>query len=359
MQQLRQNTWRFWPFGPGSALLTSAVLLIIQVTGFFLLRAFADWPDEGLQPGVLIGLVAISSLPVLLMLLENVAAGGGSLGGFGFTLNFGAVAESAAEQAPSGDIPRNMGASEGLDIQPGGPHVLMAVEAFAKNDLAVIDLEDGTAWWETRLAVVCAGAQRRGRPRAIAFVATDAGHPRVFQGWAQPGLMLGALTASDSALRNALDTAAVTTARWNLALPPCSPTEPPRTAAELRPLDPRLAFTGTVRRPDAAEQVLLQEMSELERQHGPKTVSITRLNDLFRAFLHREALDESLSEQERLRSIFCTDTEYIAVTRSGRYMGLVPRNTMITNLFRETLFPELNCDNCPSTYGKRRSPRFR
>ncbi|MHC5258248.1 hypothetical protein ACYSUO_10200 [Streptomyces sp. UC4497] len=348
MERRRQGTWRFWPFGPGWALLASAMVIVVLVTGFFLLREFADWPTEDLEPGVLIAIVVISSVPVLLMLLEAVAARGGSLGGFGFTLNFGAVVDAAAEQAPPGDVPRNMGASEGLDLQAsGGPQVLEAINEFAKNPVAVIDLQDGTAWWETRLAIICAGAQRLGSPRAIAFVATDAGRPRVYQGWAEPRLILKALSLSNGSLRLALDRAAVIAARSQLTFPPESSTDQPQSTRDLQPPHPQLVFTGTVRRSDAPEQILLNEVRDLEKRCGTKMVSIVRLHELLAAFLHKEILDEAMPEQQWLRSVFCSDAHYVAVTRCGRYMGLVARNKLLTDLFRNRLFPGLDCDNCP------------
>ncbi|MFZ3573377.1 hypothetical protein ACOKM5_41255 [Streptomyces sp. BH097] len=318
--------------------MTSTILLVVLVTGFFLLKGFADWPGADLEPGVLIAILVISSVPVLLMLLEAVAARGGALGGFGFTLNFGAVAEAAAVQPPTGDVPRNMGASEGLDItDSAGPQVLHAINEFAKNEVAIIDLQDGTAWWETRLTVVCAGASRLGSPRAIAFVATDAGRPRVFQGWAEPTHMLNAMASSNQELRQALDRAAVFTAQWNQVLQPTPD-------ATSNPHYQKLAFTGTVRRTDTHEQILLHEMHALEKT-GPKGISIIRLNDLFRAFLHTETLDESLPEEQWLRTVFCTHTDYLAVTRGGRYMGLASRTTLLTDLFRNRLFPGLDCDD--------------
>ncbi|MFE4748952.1 hypothetical protein ACFRIB_01455 [Streptomyces mirabilis] len=346
MTQRKPGTWRFWPSGPGWALVTSGILLVVLVTAFFLLGKFAGWPGDALEPGVLIGVLIVSFVPVLLMLLEALAARGGSLGGFGFTVNFGAVAEAAAEQAPPGDVPRNMAAFEGLRIgDNGGPQVLHAIAVFGRNDVAVIDLEDGTAWWETRLAVVCAGARRLGSPRAIAFVATDAGRPRVFQGWAEPARMLDALASSDTSLRTALDKAAAVTARWDLAYPPQDAAQAPAMPTDLRPPDQKLAFEGLVRRSDAPEQILLNEMRKLESPQGQRTISIVRLHDLFGAFLHRETLDEALPEQHWLRMVFGTDGDYLAVTRSGRYLGLVARNRFLTDLFRSRLFPELGNDD--------------
>ena len=51
----------------------------------------------------------------------------------------------------------------------------------------VVDLEEGAAWWETRLLTLCVGAHRRGQVRAVVFIATDRTVARTFQGWAAPG----------------------------------------------------------------------------------------------------------------------------------------------------------------------------
>lgn len=68
--------------------------------------------------------------------------------------------------------------------------ILHALHEAANTDMVVIDLEDGEAWWETRLLVLLAGAVRLGRPVAVVFVATDRGCPRRFQGWGEPAKLL-------------------------------------------------------------------------------------------------------------------------------------------------------------------------
>lgn len=344
------RTWRFWPYGPRRALLAALILLTSSLIGFFLLKLLAGWPRDDLELRILIGVSVISAIPILLMVLEDVARSGGSLEGFGFKVNFGAVVVAAAEQSEGAVVPPNIGVAEGLRIyDSGGPQVLQAIRSFAATDVALIDLENGTAWWETRLAVVCSGARRLGRPKAIAFVATDAGKARIFQGWAEPGRLLDALCAADPQLRLAVDKAATASARWALAYPP----EDPPTSAKLPfPGDPYenssgVAFTGSTRTIDAPEQFLLHEMIRLE-EHRPKVISIVRLHDLFGAFLSKDALEESLPEQKWLEAALCTDTAFLAVTRCGRYVGLLTQMAVLTHLLHSRLFPDLKCDTCIS-----------
>lgn len=338
---------RIWPYSPRATVWSAVLLLLFLLTGFFLLKAFLHWPSEALEPAVLLVVVVMASVPVLLMLVQGVASGGGSLGAFGVRVDFGAVADNAVEQGPKTDVPRNMGAQAALTITGDTTaEVLEAITEFTRNDVAVIDLEDGTAWWETRLAVICAAALRLGKPRAIAFVATNAGRNRQFQGWAEPAALLDALAAAPK-LGSALDAAATTMARWNLVYPKSAETRPPLdpTNSPTDGLSKNALFTPEARRRNAPDLVLLHQMHQLEEADSPKTLSIVHLHHLFGAFLHKETLDETMTEEEWLSAVFRTDAEYLAVTRNGRYTGLSPRLPLLIDLFRSLLFPDLRGNN--------------
>jgi hypothetical protein len=64
-----------------------------------------------------------------------------------------------------------MGLSFGQLLDDSGTvQILETLRAAVRHQVAVVDLDDGTAWWETRLLVLCAGAARQGRPNAIVFL---------------------------------------------------------------------------------------------------------------------------------------------------------------------------------------------
>ncbi|MCK2218276.1 hypothetical protein MF672_031465 [Actinomadura sp. ATCC 31491] len=338
--------WRVWPLSPKWSLLTSLLLLAALLLALVLLRMFAGWPGDALLPVILVAAAVITGIPLLFMVIEVAAQSNGSVEALGFGFSFGAP---AADSMSSQDLPPNFGVPESLPIADSrGPQVIQALEQFPRSDVAVIDLEDGSAWWETRLAVVCSGAARLRRPKAIAFTATENEKRHRFVGWGEPERLLRALYRARPELQHAADAAAAATARWALAYPPGG--DPVQ--GMLPPLaDPvaghlgALAFAGSTRRLDAPEQFLLHELAKLEEQR-PQGISVIKLRDLFGAFLHREAVDEKQPSQEWIRTVLCSESEYVAVTRCGTFVGLLSRLAVLNQVLRSRLFPDVDCGDC-------------
>src|SRR3954452_473873 len=326
---------RMWPWGPRAAAVTTALLLVISLLGLAFLRTLAGWPDTPWEGWVLLGVVLISLLPILLLVLDRMAAQGGSLEALGVKVSFRAVAQ--ARRAT--EVPANMGVPAGLALaDAGGGRILEAMRSFADHDVAVVDLEDGTAWWETRLVVVCAGARRLGRPRVIAFLATRAGMQRTYVGWADPGKLLERLCQSNSAIRHAVDAAEVEARRWLLSYAPSLsqlPNNRPVVPAGIPFPDARtsgelwIAFQGDRRSSVAPETFLMQELSFLE-QGDVRGVTVVRLHDLVDADLHTSTVDASASDSVRLAAVLRSEDEYVAVTRNGTFVGLLAR-TVVAN----------------------------
>ena len=59
--------------------------------------------------------------------------------------------------------------------------ILDALREATACEVVIIDLEDGQAWWETRLLVLLAGAVRLKRPERVVFVGKDGGVDRSFR----------------------------------------------------------------------------------------------------------------------------------------------------------------------------------
>ncbi|KJS51301.1 hypothetical protein VM98_37925 [Streptomyces rubellomurinus subsp. indigoferus] len=68
-------------------------------------------------------------------------------------------------------------------VDSGGSHILSTLRRSAGTDVVIVDLEDGHAWWETRLLVLCAGAERLGRPPVIVCTAVQGSQTGRYIGW--------------------------------------------------------------------------------------------------------------------------------------------------------------------------------
>ncbi|WP_405976503.1 hypothetical protein OG496_55035 [Streptomyces sp. NBC_00988] len=328
----------FWPGKLRSALIAVPIVLIGLLVLLGVMHANADWPSERHEGTVLIGILFLTVLPVLLVLLGSLT-GGGAVEAFGIRIQF----PEAERQSRETEVSPRMGLAPGATLNDSSTTAILdTLQEAARSEVAVIDLQDGTAWWETRLLVLCAGAVRLGRPEAIVFLATDGDSGTgAFRGWATPDLLLDRLLARP-ALRRSYERALTVSRQWDQAIPDAEADTPPA-----------LPFTSPVseeykrfffpssdwkRNPFAFEQVLAVEVGKLEakREHGVLTT--TRLDELFGSVLRRTAAvieaqpDSSESWQQRLMD---TEKPFIPlVHRGGRYQCLLPRERAVNEILR-------------------------
>jgi hypothetical protein len=328
---------RIWPFGVVPALTVAAAVLVVLLATVVVLGVTAHWPDQRWQGWLMLGVVLLALTPLLLLILDRVASTGGSVEFRGIKIAFAAQAAGSAVT-----LPPNMGIPPGASVaDSGGFQLEAAMREATKNDVLVVDLEEGSAWWETRLFTLCSGAYRRGQVRAVVFVATDRTVARTFQGWASPGRLVQAMLDASPDLRHAADDAAVTARRWSLAYAPGSPAPAvPAPAVPARAVIPLsdpvniipgyFPFQEEDRKPFADEEALLAAFGPLERQ--PRAVTMARLTEMFGAILHDVTIDDQDPDDVWMRTALSLDDDYLAVTRGQVYVGLLSRSAVLTRI---------------------------
>jgi hypothetical protein len=329
-----RRSGRIWPFGVIPALTAAGALLVVLLVTVVVLDVAAHWPDKRWQGWLMLGVVLLAVTPLLLLILDRVAHAGGSVEFRGIKIAFAA---EAAESVIT--LPRNMGIPPGLAIaDSGGFQLQAALREAVRNDVLVVDLEEGSAWWETRLLTLCVGAHRRGQVRAVVFIATDRTVARTFQGWATPGRLARALLDANPEMRHAADNAEVTARRWHLAYPPSLPgADENDGAVGVNPLpDQRKGppyyypFDGPDRNAFADEQSLLTELAPFEQR--PRLVTLVRLTELFGPILHAASFDEQDPDDVWLRAALSLDDDYVAVTRGQVYVGMLSRSAVLARI---------------------------
>jgi hypothetical protein len=259
---------------------------------------------------VLIGVLLLSLLPIALALLDVIIDRGGSIKYGGVEINF----VRSKEKGTAGIvIAPNVGVPGQPVIDSTKAVILDALDQASANDLVVVDLEDGQAWWETRLLVLLAGAVRLGKPDKIVFLGRDANIDRQFRGWAHASDLLPRLVAAHPQYARSLHAAWAAARQWELLEPmdTSNPTDiavPPSPRPTWMTLVPpatdmsaRLAtaYSGIAFDPAGlpnrlfAEQVLLMDLhAKLENwAPGPRTITLVRLDDLFRPVLNKDHID--------------------------------------------------------------------
>jgi hypothetical protein len=180
---------QFWPFPTPAAVFAVPAVLLSLLLLLGILRAVVGWPDRRWDGWILLGIGVLSLVPILLVVLGSVAGPGAVFEVPGLKLRWGEVVSTQAVTAVT--VHPRLGLQQGIPLTDSNTaEIIDTLRTATSHDVAVVDLEDGQAWWETRLLVLCAGATRLGRPLAIVFVATEAGVERRFQGWARPSELL-------------------------------------------------------------------------------------------------------------------------------------------------------------------------
>jgi hypothetical protein len=339
---------RLWPFDIRVAVLWAPILFIILVVGLALLRQLVQWPPPALDQWVLLAILLVSLLPVLLAVLDLVAERGGAVSFRGVTLDF-----SAARAAPSYAVPHNIGLPGTPVSDSGTENIVEALRGAATSEVIVVDLEDGDAWWETRLLVLIAGAARLGSPDAVVFVAADGGVRGRFQGWAAPSALLPPLLRADRRYRETYHRAKAWAGRWDLAEPAVTPQPaagrarppeppPPKLPAAITAPHPRIAVEDGLPSAFAFERLLQSELGmhvEEPEKQKPRTIGIFRLEELFRPVLRTSFVDEDWLAEQKVEAILATEEPFIAVTQAGRYLRLIPRVTGLAAVLRSVATP--------------------
>ena len=280
---------------------------------------------------MLIGVLLLSLLPIALALLDVLIDRGGSI-------KYGGVEIDLCPQQGEGDGWRHRCIEHrrrsGLPVSDSATtQILDTLKQATANDVVVVDLEDGQAWWETRLLVLLAGAVRLGKPDKIVFLGKDGNSDRQFRGWSYASELLPRLVAAHPQYARSLDSAWAAARQWDLVDPidapnPADdkvpvPAPPPWISARLALKHPWMAFDPATGLPNKlfAEQILQSDLGEkLEmKPPGSRRVSVRRLEELFHQVLIKDSIDLGWPPQRQFETFLNSQAAFIATTQAESF----------------------------------------
>ena len=302
-------------------------------------RKVAGWPSAESESAVLVGVLVLSLLPILFAILDIIIDRGAAIEYAGVRIDF---SQGRSGGMPAITVPINIGLVGQSVTSSNTDRILDALGQAASCDVAIIDLEEGQAWWETRLLVLLAGAERLRKPEKIVFVGTDGGKPQQFQGWAHAPELLRQMVQADPQYARSLQAARAAAGQWALVEPmnpvvpgqlPQAPVQPPWIAGRLATAQGWMVFNGGtgLRSEMLAEQLLAADLGEqVETVSPPRTMTLVRLQEMFRPVLLTQTIDQSSPIEQQERALFDGDAAYIAVTQDGKYLTMTSRLTLLT-----------------------------
>lgn len=325
---MKDSEYKFWPFKPKLTILWAIIILIGLLILFGVMRSTMGWPSDSSTNMILIGILLLSLLPILLSILDVIIDRGGIIGYKDFKIDFSKVQQSAESHFL---IPANIGLRGEPVTDSGSSNILDTLKNATSTSVAVIDLGDGHEWWETRLLVLIAGAERLKRPDKIVFIATDEGKDQCFLGWGSPSNLLNCLIKGNTLYTQNVSTARITAKRLeiNSNIPPFIPN-----AIDVK-------YAGIVLKnglPNElmAEQILQSELGQLVESTviGSPHISINRLKELFQPVLITQHVDEAWPSDRQQNTFLNTNSEWIALTNNGKYTALVSRISIMNEILK-------------------------
>jgi len=325
---------RLWPHSKRATLTAIPFIWVIAAILLFASSKYLGWPDAGATKVVVPSVALIGLLPLGLMLVDFAASSRAVLDIKGVKIDFSQQARSSQ----SFGLPDNIG-NPGTVVGDSRPmKIIDALDHATQNEVAVIDIKDGNAWWVTRLLVLCAGAVRSGRPSAIVFIGGKDDEYGMFLGWATPAALLKAILSEriefDSTYRHAASIAnQIAAFRGAELLPtPISLHQEVFRYAN----DPEYVKRGAA----SFEQILMDQLA-LNHEKHPDRLTPGRLNYLFEHCLRREAIDLSDPGDKQILSLLRAKGEFVPLIRQDRYVGLL-KAELGQRFVLEQLFSQAN-----------------
>jgi hypothetical protein len=323
-----------WPWSARVAvLLVPAVLLVLLVT-LAIARSVSSWPSEHFEGWVLLAIIGLSLLPVILLLLQMLVTRGGTFKVAGLSLSFTQVSETVASIVRVTTLAENLGTTDDAPVNRSSlSSIIRALRRAHDSEVTVVDLRQGRTWWETRLFILVAGAARRDRPAAIAFIADRNGRPGSYVGWAPPSRLLDMHTAAVPSLGEAYQRAVSKAVQWQIGTPPPLQQGPVQSVG--LPWNQTL-YLPTVENevPDAsfALELFLQQELDMGTDDQRAYVGIQRLLELYEPVLMTDSVDVGADDRTWARMLASSPRRYFALTSAGAFKSLVPRDSLLAAL---------------------------
>jgi hypothetical protein len=303
---------------------------------FVIAKTFNLWPiSETSDTAVLIGTLIISLLPILLSLVDIIVERGGVIEGGGLKIDLSHVPHTGG----GFKVPSNIGVPGKAVQDSDTTNILDALRDATESEVVVIDLEDGRAWWETRLLVLLAGAVKLGRPDRLVFVGRESATEKCFQGWGAASTLLRRLLKASPEYALSYHKAVAASRQWELVEPPGTGNAPAWMTG-LATQHPWMAFDSNTKLPNLLllPQLLAADLGAIiESQEAPKPINLNRLEELFGRLLHMDVIDESWPAERQARAFFDSDSPYLAVTRNREYSTLMSRASLLNVAVRNLI----------------------
>lgn len=305
---------------------TPAIVFVVIILGFAGLGVASGWPNaKAGWPQALLVAAGFAALPLLVQILNFLRDSRASIEGLGVKLNFAAAVRAGTAEASAlaiGEV------RQGLNMPESNSRALETATAqLAAEAIVVLDLEDGRAWYTTRLFAVAAAAQLLGSPRLLVVVGRRGSRPRQPGGVIAPERLTDAVIAHDKryAAPWALAQRYVAALR---ALPAGAPPgQLPASAPPDLPMLTHYSYGWSNDGDSIVMRIVIDALRDaatgLEPVDFPPWLTLVDFERIADAWLVRDTIDLAAPTRAKLAALFRASQSHVLATEDGSFKGVI------------------------------------
>lgn len=327
-------------------LMVAAAIFLASMLAFAFLSSAAGWPNATSGWPVAVGVsLVLAFLRIIGPILDYLRQAGAKLDTPLIKLDFAGAAQVVVATSQSWVLSDDLIRKSPSVPDSTLPELERGVQNFPSQAEIVVDLEDGGAWYTTRVFAVAATAMEIGSPRAIVLVGQRNGIPRQFGGWVKPEDVVTAFSRQDQKFavvharaRQYLAHLREHSDDSNYTAAPTSGT-PSRFPKYQQYVWRFRKFGDSAFISILVDQMLLPENAGLdevlEKPQQPPWINLGELERLLEPWLISDQVKVDLDPKSQVTKVLGSPHDVIASTRSGQFVGMVDVRRVERDIVRQ------------------------
>jgi hypothetical protein len=320
--------------------IASSILIFLGVVLLFaMFSQFAGWPTNKDGWPLIVTIAAVlAAIPLVARALNFLGANRASVEALGVKLNFASAVQSS--EAAFSSLPGGVVQQGALVLESGSGELEAAAREAHRHQVLLIDVEDGRAWYLTRLFALAATAQFLGSPSLLVLLGQIGGQPKQAAGSIAPADLVRAVTQKDPRYGRVLRQAHAYMRM--LQSGPLAPFPPPAfnkfgqyqyLFGEVGDAVIMRILVEQLKNPDP--NILQPSEVAPESEQAPPWVTLSDLQQLLGPWIRTDFVEMTAPPKAQIAAILAAKSDCVLAVRDGTFEGLVEVDRAARHIVRQ------------------------
>jgi hypothetical protein len=322
------------PFSIDWRAVVGGIVFLVALFVFALLAHYINWPSEPTDWRFVVTLAAIVAflpmivhtfVPMIAQTFTFLQQSRASIEAGPSRLKIDFSAAAAVATVSAAKLTENLVEPGVIINETSFKELNEAAQGATEQSVVVVDLEDGRAWYKTRLFALAGTAAIRRAPKSLVVIGQRGGQPLCVAGWIRPRDVVEAFTRANPRYDEVWKRG-----KRYLHLLQAQATEH----------DPQFpqgykAAYDAVR--SAVIMLILVDQLEVKNPVAADWMTLGEAGSMFDTWLVRDRLDLGEPQGEQVNAVMTAKGDIVIATREGQYAGLIDVPRAERELLRQLL----------------------